>query len=181
MAGLSPPTQAINDILEPFAPPPNYMFVGTSRSSLESNFQITNYVFTSGGMNILTFTVRINKKTKSAEFIIDSTKQKYIASSLTDVIKIRDFVSHLMVLEDELVRVYKALIKKLKVIPSANSLTTYHLFSNSSSNTGTINIKNSLIIFEYNEITKYTYSSIKSLLANPLIKQFKRSNIWFWT
>jgi len=171
---------AVCDILQPFVPGPNYMFGGTPCFTLDPNLEVTNYVFSSGDISILTFTVRINTETKSIEFKIDSTGQRYIASDLTDKTKIRDFVSHLLILEDELMEIYKILIKKLTASPSVDSITYYFLFNSSTENTGTIKIKNGLIIFVYNETTKYTYSSIKKLLANPLIKQFKRPKLWFW-
>ncbi len=170
---------AINYSLQPFAPP-NYIFVGIPGFTSNQDFEVTNYVFVSGNLNILTFTVRLNKETKLVEFKINSTGQKYTASGLDDKRKICDFVSHLMVLETELVKIYKVLIKELKVVLSDDSITTYHLYNNAKSNSGTIKIKNGLLIFEYNDLTKYTYTTIKSLLANPLIKQFKRPKFWFW-
>ncbi len=175
----APAAQAINDILQPFAP--NFKFIGTSCPTLDPDLEVTNYVFSSGDINILTFTVRINTDTKSIEFRIDSTGQRYIATDLNDKVKIRDFVSHLMVLEAELLKIYKVLTNKLKAIPSSDSITTYYLFDIETKNAGTIKIKNSLIIFEYNHLTKYTYTSIKRLLANPLIKKFKKPKFWFWT
>ncbi len=175
----TPMILAINYSLQSFASPPNYMFVGIPCFTSNPDFEVTDYVFASNGINILTFTVRLNKKTKIVEFKIDSTAQKYTASGLDDKIKICDFVSHLLVLETELIKIYKVLTKKLKVILSSNSITTYYLYNNLQSKTGTIKIKNGLIIFEYNELTKYTYTTIETLLANPLIKQFKRSKFWF--
>ena len=168
------------DILQLFALGPNYMFGGTPCFTLDPNIEVTNYIFSSGEINILTFTVRLNIETKLVEFKIDSTAQKYIASDLSDNIKIRDFVSHLQILEVELMEIYRVLMKKLTARPSDDSITRYYLFNSSTENTGTIKIKNGLIIFEYNDTTKYTYSSIKKLLVNPLIKQFKRPNFWFW-
>ncbi len=167
------------DILQSFAP--NYLFCGENSKSTDPNIQITRCIFSSKDINILTFTVRLNILTSSIEFIIDSTKQKYIATSLSDTRKISDFISHLLILESELMQMYTNITKKLTASPSYNSITSYHLFNGSTENTGTIEIKNGIIFFQYYNTTKYNYSSINKLLANPLIKQFKRSKIWFWT
>lgn len=169
----------VYNILQSFAP--NYIFEETIYNSLDPNIQITNYVFATENINILTFTVRLNKHTGSIEFKIDSTGQKYIASNLNDKKKISDFISHLLVLENDLIKIYSILAKKLTGRPSNDCITTYYLFNGSTENTGTIQIKNGIIMFEYNQITKYTYSSIDKLLANPLIKQFKKLNFWFWS
>ena len=145
--------------------------------TLDDNLEITNCAYVSNGLIVINFIVRINKSTRSIEFKIGSTK--YVASGPEDKTKISDFLTHLEIVVQELVLVHSQITKYLHAIP-VNSLTEYVLVGKHGQEKGTLTIKNDRYIFEYKNITKYTYSSLPKLLANPLAAQFKKSNGWFW-
>ena len=169
--------ETVSEILQIFAP--GILIDEYEIPTTNNNIIIKNCTYSNGKLNIINFLAKINKSNDSIEFKVGTTK--YFALNQFDKNKICDFILHLELLGEELLLKYKQITKYLNAIPSSTSLTSYALVSSKSLSVySSILIKNGKIIFEYKDTTKYTYSSISNLLANPLITQFKKSNIWNW-
>jgi len=157
---------------------PGIEIVEYSIPSLNDDLYILDCVYKHSGLSVINFNVRITKSTGSIEFKIGSTR--YYALGPEDKYKICDFITHLEILGQDLILKYSQIIKYLHAIPINNSLSEYVLVGSNDDTITTLRIKNDRIIFDYKEISKYTYASLPKLLSNPLISQFKKSNRWFW-
>jgi hypothetical protein len=143
-----------------------------------NNYELLKYIYSFNDMNIFTFDIKKYDDNK-IEIKLDISKYKYLINDISDINNITNFLVHAKISRTELIETYKTLNSYLKINLLENNLTNYSLKSKKNNNHGTINIKNSLYIFYYNDTTKYTYSNIEKLLQNPLIKQFKKSKYSF--
>jgi hypothetical protein len=143
-----------------------------------SNYELLKYIYSFNDMNIFTFDIKKYDDNK-IEIKLDISKYKYLINDISDINNITNFLVHAKISRTQLIEIYKTLKSYLKINLLENNLTNYTLNCRKNNNYGTITIKNSLYIFYYNDTTKYTYSSIKKLLQNPLIKQFKKSKYSF--
>jgi hypothetical protein len=171
---------SICEILQPFALEYKFKLEETQIPTLDGDSILSDCIYSSDDLNILTFTAKISKITGKIQFKINSSGQRYFASSPDDKIKLNDFIFHLSILADQLKHLHFMITKYLNAVPNSSSITSYYMFDTQTDNFGTIQLKNSLIIFYYKKTTKYTYSSVKKLLTNPLIKQFKKQRKWLW-
>lgn len=167
---------SVSTLIQSFAP--GFEIIETPIPTLNDDLEVTNCIYVDKGLEVISFTVKVKKSTQAIEFKIGTTK--YFASGPNDKLKICDFLTHLEILGQDLIFKYSQISKYLHAIPSNNSLSNYLLVGKNENITGTLCIKNDRFIFEYKDISKYTYPSLQKLLANPLISQFKKSNLWFW-
>jgi hypothetical protein len=174
------PEISICEILQPFALEYKFKLEETQIPTIDDDSILSDCIYSSDDLNILTFTARMNKTTGKIEFKINSSGQRYFASGPDDKIKLNDFIFHLSILADQLKHLHFMITKYLNAVPNSSSITKYYMFDIQTDNFGTLQLKNGLIIFDYKKTTKYTYSSITKLLKNPLLKQFKKQRKWFW-
>jgi hypothetical protein len=158
-------------------------FIDLEIITLSDIIDTKKYIYSYNNINIFTFDIKIYKNISKIDIVLDISKYKYTVFfdqdyNLQNNRNIQDFLSHAKIVTLDLLKSYRELNKKIKIIPAETNLNYYFLNCKKTGNYGTITIKNGMYILDYKDTTKYTYSNIKALLNNPLLKHFKHYYFW---
>ena len=147
--------------------------------TLSQTFKLEKYIYVLDNIHILSFELRSNLESKSLEFNYEGTKFK--AANINDSKEIMKFFNFLNPIIIGLLVDYEILSSKLYLEPSYETISYLYLVSRSRSKSSsdytlTIKISENMYTINSNNKTKYCYSDINKLLANPLLKPYKKWN-----